>query len=401
MIAIKNLFITILFPPIWSAGYYLISIFKNKNSKDIVSLLFVYSLIIVYSIQSYDNRLRFRTIMDMGEYSSFFEDHALNWIVYYVKQYIDISCTIFFFLYSFLCLLFYYIINKKLHETFSYSTVIVILTGISIKNLYDLNYSTFSCVFLLFCLLCIKMQLLKYIIALIGCYIIHPVGVLLLVFAAPLCFFISKKQYNNCYLYISILTFLCFTLFVINNQFDSVGFKFIDYFIEKGNLYLDDDYFWTKKSNLTTSTLYNLFNMFENLLYLFFLLTTLFTLKKRILPPELSALIIIATILYFATLETVTFNERCGTAIYILGITALPLWAKNNIFLITKSRVAGLCLFMYFASMYFHPLVQEHMFGKNGFPEEVALRKYYMPGVLLLDINDFGMSDEMLKEKMK
>ena len=393
--------ISLILPPIWSAIVSLVEIFKNKKWNRIVPFLFAYCLIIVYSIQSYDNRIRFLNILKMNETSSILDDHILSWIIYSIKQYCDIGCTLFFALYAFLCLLLYYEVYRILYNKFNAVIALMIILTISVKNLYDLNYSTLSIVFLLYCMLRFSRDCLKYLFSIIGCYIIHPVALIVLLFSTPLYYLLKNNKFKLVYLYVCVLIFICSTLFVINNQFNGIGIEMIDAYIDKGNSYLSQDNFWADKSNLEMSLSLKAFSFFEGFLNLFFGVMTIFTVKKKLLPPMLSAMIISSSILYFATINTVTFNERFCSAIFIYGMTVFPLFAKVGFKWISYRKIACLCVFMYFSSLYFHPLVQTLIFGPKGFPEEISIRKYYIPSIILLDVNDFGLSDNYLKKEMK
>lgn len=387
-----------IFPPFFSSllSFYA---FYNKRNKEYAILFITYTVLFIsYNVFSVDNILRYN-VTQLNENLSWYLGDPLTNLMRLGTQYCHLECSHFFYLYSVLIYIFWYLTLRNCCVKFNKPIVIIFIFAMILRNAFDLVYYTLSFTLLTYMMSkenFISYNKLVYIIPII--YLIHP-GVLLILLPSIILVYIFYKGYKFIYYtYLVVLFFVTYALSYINIPL--TGIPFVDTLIESFSSYTGNENKWGVRDLEISGITYIIrYYLISSLYFIIFLLTVKY--RNRIHQKNILSIFQCSVLMMPGTLQLTTISERNYVILSLTSFLCLVILIQNKIIKFNIKIISIIAILVFIFNFFRNsPMKLSGVFKKDTYTE-IQIRSYILPSIILFDYHDFGFSDNFIKNNSK
>lgn len=424
-----DLIICCIVPNILGCLYSLYLLYKKRTTYYAYLFLSLFVLFLTYNFYSVDNTLRFLRALSGLSSEDWISGNPLDYILMFFQTIVGLQSSLVFFLYIYMVYFFWYNVlryNVTVHNESIF--IVMLLCSLALRDVIDLLYYSLSILFAVFFVSKHNsiLKLKNWIILFLGVYIFHP-GLFLLLVPAVILFLIG--QYTNKFFYYISIVFLYFIGIVLAHSHGlTTGISIIDVQLEAFDSYTSDSRFGIRKEALSgityTIQFYVLpfiyavvcFIASKNCIFLnrieFFKRKERCQLKfqqcscdklhrglnnKRVPLNLLLSLFQVCVVFYPSFISFVTISERILVTMSICAF--LYMYKLVSIRKISSKIVSSFTiLFFLFTTIRCSSPIELKYIFRYGSYNEIPMRCYYMPSIMLFDYNNWGFSDDFVRK---
>lgn len=384
--------ILLLLPPFFSCVISLFILFKVKKLKALLFFGFFYIICLTYMYPTYDMMLRFWNI-HYADFTSIMEGDPLSYLASCFSKYLD--AYYFFFIYCIAVIILYYKAISFNQNNISLFIIVLCIFGLTLTNLMNLTYFTFSTVFTLYYMEKYKSKYVLYIPLIFMAYLLHP-GILLVFLPSIVLYFLLKNaKYKLAILYIIVYFVFLRILFQSTLAINS-NILFLTNIADSFNNYTSEDSVWGK--NIRNLGLRG--DIFDIIQYVISVLILYLVIKniRKINTYISTSFFIIALVTVVNVYGFYTFSERMRIVAIISSLIIVSLlYIKNLLPNIIRKTLVILIILQFLISNILFVQPRNELFINEHTSYDISIRVAYIPSILLVtNINNFSFSDSYL-----